>query len=83
MPDQIPDNNEKKPAYSTRALAIAVEFGFIIALPLAGLTFLGKWLDNKYGDPLYLYGSIILAIILSTTMLWLRIKKIYDEITKK
>lgn len=83
MPDQIPDNNEQKPNISTRTLAIAVEFGFIIALPLVGLTFLGKWLSSKYDEPAYLYGSIIMAIILSTTSLWLRIKKIYDEITKK
>lgn len=83
MPDQIPDNNEKKLSSSARTLAIAVEFGFIIALPLVGLTFLGKGLSARFGQPLYLYGSIILAIILSTAVLWLRLKKIYDEITKK
>ncbi|QQS23402.1 hypothetical protein IPM19_02475 [bacterium] len=83
MQDQIPDNNEKKPAYSARTLAIAVEFGFIIAIPLAGTTLLGKWLSVKYDQPFYLYGAIIVAIILSSTILTVRIKKIYDEIIKK
>lgn len=83
MPDQIPDNNEKKSPYSARTLAIAVEFGFIIAVPLAATTILGKWLSLKFDQPLYLYGAIVLAIILSTSILTIRIKKIYDEIIKK
>ena len=83
MTDQIPNNNEKFGITTAKTLAIAIEFGFIIALPLFGLTTLGKWLAVKYDNPLILFGSIIIAIIVSTTVLAIRIYKIYKELIKK
>lgn len=83
MSDQIPPNNEK-PAFTTaKTLAIALEFGFIIAIPLLGLTVAGKWLSAKYQNELFLYGGIVLAIVASTIFLVMRIRKIYKELIDK
>ncbi len=83
MTDQIPNNNEKNDFTPYKSLVIALEFGFIIAIPLLALTYAGKWLSEKYDNNLFLYGGIALAIISSTTFLILRVYKIYKELINK
>lgn len=82
MSDQIPTNNEKTAITLGKTLAIALEFGFIIAIPLLALTTLGKWLAGKYDNQLFLYAAIVLALISSVTLLVWRVFKIYKEIIK-
>lgn len=83
MSDQIPTNKEKNTLNTARTLAIALEFGFIIAIPLLVLTLVGKWLSSRYQNELFLYAGIILAIVSSVAFLSIRINKIYKELIKK
>lgn len=81
--DQIPTNNEKTSLTTSKTLVIALEFGFIIAIPLLLFTSGGKWLANHYDNQLYLYLSVIVAIISSTLVLSIRVYKIYKELINK
>ncbi len=78
--DQIPPNNKKSALTTSKTLVIALEFGFIIAIPLLALTTLGKWLANQYDNQLFLFVGIVLAIVFSTLFLSLRVYKIYKEL---
>ena len=50
--------------------SLAMDMGFIIALPLVALGLGGKWLDAKLGtDPWLTLAGIMLAI--TTTTFWL------------
>jgi hypothetical protein len=70
--------NPKDPGLNKwRMVNLAMEMGFIIALPIVLLGFLGKWLDTKYGtEPWITLGAIAIAIL--TTSVWLtrRIKEL-------
>lgn len=81
--DQTPNSTEDKPITTAKTLAIALEFGFIIAIPLLILTLAGKWLSARYDNQLFLYGGIVLAIVSSTVFLTLRIYKVYKELINK
>ena len=63
-PDQ--DRNLNK----WRMANLAMELGFIIALPLVAFALLGKWLDARYGTEPWLTVCGILIAIISTTV-WL------------
>lgn len=78
--DQIPSNHKKTALTTSKTLVIALEFGFIIAIPLLALTTLGKWLANRYDNQLFLFVGIILAIVSSTLFLLFRVYKIYKEL---
>ena len=57
--------------------SLAAEMGFIIALPLVALGFLGKWLDAKWGtEPWVTVAGILLAIISTTVWLTRRFKEL-------
>jgi hypothetical protein len=59
---------EKKRLTFLKTLNIAVEFGFIVVVPLLGFGYLGKWLDNRYHQKFFVLIGILLA--LATTTLW-------------
>lgn len=71
----MPETNPTKPnnpiSVNKWSLAsLAMEMGFIIAIPLVALALLGKWADAKYGTEPYLtLAGILLAIV--TTTIWL------------
>jgi hypothetical protein len=77
------DNHERQNNATKSALVLALEFGFIIALPLVVFSLLGKWLEAKYHTNLFLLGGLILAIVSSTIWLYRRIKQIFEEIKTK
>ena len=62
---------QKKIVNKWALVSIALELGFIIALPLVGLGLVGKWLDAKVGNETlwFTLAGIILAI--SATTIWL------------
>ena len=74
------DKSERKIITTKKALALALEFGFIIVLPLVVFGLLGKWLETKYHTKIFLFGGLILAVIASVTWLYRRIKEIFEEI---
>ena len=65
------------------ALSFATDFGFIIALPLIGLGFLGKWLDARLHTKYITLLSILLAITLSTIWMTRKIKTILADLKNK
>jgi len=60
---------------------LAMEMGFVIALPLVALGLLGKWLDNKYHHttPWITLIGILLAIVTTTIWLTRRIKELIKK----
>ena len=86
MPEIEPQHDDKKPNQkqlsNKKILALSVEFGFMIALPLLILALTGKWLAEKYNNPIYFYGGIILALLTSFVWFWKRITDIYNDFLK-
>ncbi len=55
---------------------LALDMGYIIAVPLVVLGLLGKYLDGKYStEPFLTLGGIILAIVLTTVWLTKKFKQ--------
>ena len=79
-PDQKDAN---KQVTMMKTLGFATEFGFIIALPLVAFLFLGKYLDNKYQTEYFALIGILLALTLSTTWLYRKIRSILNDLRKK
>ncbi len=65
-----------------KTLGIAVEFGFIVALPLLLFVFLGKWLDHKYHTVFIVYIGITLALAASTLWFYKRIVDLMNDMKK-
>lgn len=69
-----PKNNNQKPF---SALSLAWSFGWNIALPLAVLALLGRWLDKKWGTtPWLLISGMILAIAVSSYLMYKKMMEI-------
>lgn len=62
-----------------RAFALAVEFGFIIAIPLVIFGLLGKYLDNRLHTHYILLLGVLLALGASTAALWIRFRQIIKD----
>ena len=80
--DQTPNSTEDKPITTAKTLAIALEFGFIIAIPLLTFIFLGKYLNKRYDQTFFTIIGVLLALTVSTIWLYKKIKDLKDEIDK-
>jgi hypothetical protein len=60
---------------------LAMELGFIIALPLVAFALGGKWLDQRIGNdtPWFTLLGVILAITFTTMWLTKRIKELINK----
>lgn len=65
----------KTPINKWEVVGLAWDLGFIIALPLLGFVFLGKWLDQKVGNETQWYTLAAIPISMSLTTVWL-VKKL-------
>jgi hypothetical protein len=63
-----------------KAFGIATEFGFIVAVPLVSLGFLGKYLDQRLDTKAFLLLGILLALTSSTLWLYKRIKSLLQDL---
>lgn len=70
---------EKKQITTRKSLALALEFGFIIAIPLLIFAFVGNKLAEHYSNKGFLFGGLTLALITSCIWLYRRINDIYNE----
>jgi LPXTG-motif cell wall-anchored protein len=75
------ENSKQKPSNQVvnkwQVASLGFELGFIIALPLVGFGFLGKWLDQKFAtDPWITLAGILFAILSTTIWLTRRFKKL-------
>ncbi len=83
--DQSPSPEKKdyqKQVTIRNTMAIAMEFGFIIVIPLIAFGMLGKWLEAKYHNKLWLIGCILIALFITSVWFYKRILEIYEEYTK-
>ncbi len=82
MPEPETNKPDNKQLTNKKILAFALEFGFMIAIPLVVLSFTGKWLAAKYNNIGFFYGGIVLALIISVVWFWKRITDIYNDFIK-
>lgn len=58
------------------ALGLALELGYLIAIPIVVLAFMGRFLDREFGTaPWMLLGGILLAIIASGIGITRKVRK--------
>ncbi len=69
----------QKQLTNKKILSFSLEFGFMIAIPLVVLALTGKWLAAKHHNEGFLYGGIVLALIISVAWFFKRIKDIYND----
>ena len=83
--DNKPENTETERQESKKAMtnrkipAFSIEFGFMIIIPLLIFALGGKWLSGRYDNMLFLYGGIILALLVSIAWFYKRINDIYND----
>lgn len=86
--DKKPDNQAEaqKEEYKTftfmKALTLSMEFGFIIVLPLLAFVYLGKYLDSKYNQHIFVVFGIVLALVTSSIWFYVSIEKIIKRLKK-
>ncbi len=66
----------KKPAIYFMLFELGIEFALIIALPLIAFVYAGKWLDTKTNNHFYVIIGILLAIGLSSYMIYRKILEV-------
>lgn len=70
----------KFPKSLLETISLSLQLGFTIALPLIALAIIGRSLDKNFQtNPLFLLSGIFLALIISTWLIYHRIKKIIKE----
>jgi len=75
-PPKAEGNRSKKAISYYPLFELGIEFAFILALPLIGGVYLGKWLDSKYGTKFIVVIGILLALGLSSFMIYRKIKEL-------
>ena len=68
----------KKAVLGYMLFELGAQFAVIMAIPLLGFIYLGKWLEGKYHSKLFVVAGILLALTLSSYLIY---KKI-DEVKK-
>lgn len=81
--EQKPKTDDKGMLGAAFMLSTAVEFAVILAAPLIGAVFLGRWLTAKYHSPAYSVFALLAALALSSTAIALDIKKLSKKIRNK
>lgn len=65
-------------------IAIALEMGYLVALPLVIFAVAGAFLDRVFNTkPLILLISVLFAIIISTVLVYRKTKEMIDDSEKK
>lgn len=86
MPESETENSshkeEKKQITFRKTLMFSLEFGFMIVIPLVILAYAGNWLAEHYNNRAYLFGGLILALLISTGWMYKRINDLYNDFIK-
>lgn len=75
-----PEPKEKSMLTMGKVYIFALEFGFVIALPLIGFVYLGKDLDNRWNTDFVSLIGIGTALMVSTFIIYRRIKTIQKNL---
>ena len=63
-----------------QAVGLVFQFGYTITLPLVALALVGRFLDKKLNSsPILLLTAIIVSIIVSSVILFVKLKRIVVE----
>lgn len=74
----------QKSPFTVNILELGMQFGLIIAIPLLMLIGLGFYLDKKFGTvPLFILIGLFSALAISSTILYVEIKKINETLNNK
>lgn len=75
--EQIPQKSPDPILSKWKLVNLAMEMGFVIALPLVLFALGGKWLDHKVGNqtPWFTLLGIVLAITATTVWLTKKLKE--------
>ena len=72
---------EKEKSVFWQAVGLAFKFGYTITIPLVALALAGRFLDKKFdSSPLLLLVGIVLSLIVSSTILLIKVRKVMSEI---
>ena len=85
MEVEIPKPNQSKPSAFTlaRTMQLAVEFGFVMAIPVVAFGLGGKWLDSHtHHYNFFVLFGILFALVCSVALLTKRINGIRKELKK-
>lgn len=79
MADTENNKPNKKQLTLMNGLSFAIQFGFIIVIPLLVFSFAGKWLAARYNNQIFFYGGLILALLTSVIWVYKRISDLYKD----
>jgi len=75
----VGQEKKPKPDKSWSAVSLAWELGYTITIPLVALALLGRFLDKKMEtSPWIFLGGILLAVIVSSCLVYRKTKKIIE-----
>lgn len=57
-------------------ISVGLDFALILALPLLGFIYLGRWMDARYETKFFVVLALPLAIIISSIGIYKQIKKL-------
>lgn len=63
--------------------SVAIDFALMIAIPLIGFVFLGRWADNKFNTKYLVLIGIVLGIATSAIAIGKQIKKLAEQMKTK
>lgn len=69
----------KKKITLMKSMSFVLQFGFIIVLPLVLFGSAGKWASVHYNNQIFLFLSLILALLTSTVWFYKRISDLYKD----
>ena len=75
-------DSKEKNATSVKGLnyiGLAVDFGLSIALPLVAMIYVGKWLNGRYNVEYFIPFAIIVALVITSALIYRKIKHITDS----
>lgn len=76
------ETQARKVAAWSQLIEIGFDFAAYIAVPLLAFIYGGKWLDTRYGTHFFVLIGLLLALTLSSYLIYKKIKSIKDLINK-
>lgn len=71
--------SQSKQITMAKTFSIAIQFAFVILLPLLAFGSLGQWLADKHSNKLWLIGGLLLALTTSTIWFYRKIADLYKD----
>lgn len=73
--------SKKQKSVLWQSISIAMQLGYVIAIPLVVLAIGGRILDKHYNSsPIFLLTGVVLSLIVSSILAFIKIKNILQEI---